>query len=796
MESTHDKKGDDSSTFISLQQTDDLFRSFDSICEAIETNPNEEQVKTMIEKGYKMGIPFSKNYVMIENEMVKKPYARYLLWRGESVFVWMVIRGSIELIRWFIELCSFDRRMHFHRSHQLSRALRKAWKKRDREMVLLLLSIGAKPDDLEGDDDNAMIVEAYLEDDIEIVNKLLDNGARVDSPRGLYEYKISLLGAAIEKHDTAFVEQLLNKYNARHSFVKPTSIKKGWAVSGNLIDGYYYYSALHLAVAQNHIDIVILLIKKGCDVNVLTRTSFDFNGILGPSALQLAVKNENIEIMKYLIANGACQNTLSATLSAYNRMSNPTFCQFFDNLDQWKKTDQQNYVLITTDSLNRTTQQRILPDYERKDIFRQYEQIMKNPIDPLEIVISEEEISCWHILYPISDRNHPLFGFKLHLRAYIAPMAWQYDTACFKSFETDFMIPNGKELVCHKGIVKTQLERLRDQLQTLISDPEFISLENEKIKEWKCDVCEYDAKYNNRTGKEETKDEDVFESIASDIILLILNYLTVKEILRASEYSPTIKRIAERKAVVEKMTYAPLMKDTRPEGKPSSLQHVLGNWITIESYSYLMENRDSEKITIAAFLRTTNEKAASYAPLAYYSTISKPSYFFPFIGSPMVQRDSIPMLKGALFLMDIIDVKLLASDYGSLYARDLGSLADKFKPEMVIKKIPRLMDGIIINLFGHFSRYNDHSGKLDSLHNIWVYASAYHAFLKMLCLYPELQSNIDNIINSFISDENNRHKSKTPSMGRWLILFSLCSVKHDMNEMIKMSCKNSLIDTQ
>jgi hypothetical protein len=65
------------SNLISKQMT-----LFSQICEAIESNNDENAIKLLMKEGLDIGIPFQRNFVWIKSENRKEEgYARYLHWR-------------------------------------------------------------------------------------------------------------------------------------------------------------------------------------------------------------------------------------------------------------------------------------------------------------------------------------------------------------------------------------------------------------------------------------------------------------------------------------------------------------------------------------------------------------------------------------------------------------------------------------------------------------------------------------------------------------------------------------------
>eukprot|EP01118_Nematostelium_gracile_P010293 TRINITY_DN3527_c0_g1_i1.p1 TRINITY_DN3527_c0_g1~~TRINITY_DN3527_c0_g1_i1.p1 ORF type:complete len:496 (-),score=74.63 TRINITY_DN3527_c0_g1_i1:82-1416(-) len=398
-----------------------------------------------------MRIPFQQNYVIIRG--VEKPYRRYLYWKGESIFTWMAIRGSISLIQYFIETINFDIKCS-NPSHQLSRALRKAWKNKNREMVRYLLSIGAEPNDLEGN--NSIIVEAYLCGDIGLVEELLKCGARVDSPRGLHEHHITLLGAAIQNHDTCFVKRLIDKYGARHSFVKPTTSERGRALSGKYNNGYYH-SALHLAVLLGYLDVVILLIERGCDVNALTRLNFKFNSPMDNTALHMAVGHCDLRMVKYLIANGASKSPKNS--SRIRVIDIPTTQPIKRVLaGDWEKEDREKYVLTTI-----PPNQPFGSFCYAMQLYREYK---SHPVDGLQVSIDEYDLEHWHFVVTISEKNHPLSGLRVHLEA---DMSYNVNkmTQTWIDIKTNFSLPKKAKwnvTDAHQSNISMQLRGLCDQL--------------------------------------------------------------------------------------------------------------------------------------------------------------------------------------------------------------------------------------------------------------------------------------------------------------------------------------------
>lgn len=128
----------------------------------------------------------------------------------------------------------------------------------------------------------------------EIVDLLIDNIADVNSsPK--YNFTFCLhatsktpLGIAIKKKNLTLVEKLITA-----------------GADVNISSWNDYWTPLHLAAELNAIEIALLLINNGANVNAVSNISL---GYCTTTPLRIAIKNNHLEMVKLLVNNGALVN--------------------------------------------------------------------------------------------------------------------------------------------------------------------------------------------------------------------------------------------------------------------------------------------------------------------------------------------------------------------------------------------------------------------------------------------------------------------------------------------------------
>ncbi len=166
------------------------------------------------------------------------------------------------------------------------------------------------------------IAVANSDNDIEIVKLLIENGADINAQD---ENNCTILDYAFNNNRIEIIKEILkydnindinkkkyidilliyfSKYNDILSF---RWLNENFKINANIEDKKSRYTPLQIAVKNNNIEMVKLLLENHADVNLK-----DINGC---TPLHWAVECNNIEIVKLFIENGAGINAQDETLA-------------------------------------------------------------------------------------------------------------------------------------------------------------------------------------------------------------------------------------------------------------------------------------------------------------------------------------------------------------------------------------------------------------------------------------------------------------------------------------------------
>lgn len=148
---------------------------------------------------------------------------------------------------------------------------------------------------------------------MDIVGRLLDEGAPMDECRDIYVY-------AVEQGNAELLKRLFDaKVDTRHSQVSYATIKSGNVeATVNLLTAHNIElgsvdSELVKSARDGNTAMVKLLLKKGANIDAVGK----YDTLKGKTALMVAVEKEHVELVRLLLANGASPNIQRVTGDKY-----------------------------------------------------------------------------------------------------------------------------------------------------------------------------------------------------------------------------------------------------------------------------------------------------------------------------------------------------------------------------------------------------------------------------------------------------------------------------------------------
>ena len=215
--------------------------------------------------------------------------------------------------------------------------------------------------------------------------------------------------------------------------------------------------------------------------------------------------------------------------------------------------------------------------------------------------------------------------------------------------------------------------------------------------------------------------------------------------------SATPKQI--RKEVRDKLVCSVTKVDVFDDSKP-----VLGYPIDIEKdvYGRLWPIPIMEILSYDAFvfnIQQNFEKLDNYARVKFTSSFgSSYNYWLP------VYIDDEHFERSKEHIFNAIAI---------IYAGVEGKRENDFRPEMVLKVLPPILVKTAVNFL---------KGTIyQSIVGIDAYCHIYQLLVKMIKIFPELQKMIDQEVQDFCSNEDNRHKRAAGDLGEFMIKLSLSS---------------------
>ena len=215
--------------------------------------------------------------------------------------------------------------------------------------------------------------------------------------------------------------------------------------------------------------------------------------------------------------------------------------------------------------------------------------------------------------------------------------------------------------------------------------------------------------------------------------------------------SATPKQI--RKEVRDKLVCSVTKVDVFDDSKP-----VLGYPIDIEkdAYGRLWPIPIMEILSYDAFvfnIQQNFEKLDNYARVKFTSSFgSSYNYWLP------IYIDDEHFERSKEHIFNAIAI---------IYAGVEGKRENDFRPEMVLKVLPPILVKTAVNFL---------KGTIyQSIVGIDAYCHIYQLLVKMIKIFPELQKMIDQEVQDFCSNEDNRHKRAAGDLGEFMIKLSLSS---------------------